>query len=132
MHKTSLRSSAGTACIFWTGFADSLHTSIDEVCVGDCIPASVRLLILLLISPLVYCCRDNPSERLGYLRAGLKDIKSHRLVGYSYVIFIPLYQVPLPSPNSPHIETMFIHFKNLLSVSSIANFASNTKVAGFI
>jgi len=28
----------------------------------------------------MFVYRDNPSERLGYLRAGLKDIKNHRQV----------------------------------------------------
>ena len=28
--------------------------------------------------PCILSCRDNPAERLGYLKDGLKDIKRHR------------------------------------------------------
>ena len=33
---------------------------------------------LLLLHVLFLFIRDNPAERLGYLRGGLGDIKSHR------------------------------------------------------
>ena len=38
--------------------------------VGDC------MMLFHVILPLSH--RDNPAERLGYLRGGLKDIKTHR------------------------------------------------------
>ena len=42
--------------------------------------------------------RDNPAERLGYLRGGLKDIKTHRYVGQMYagqVVIVSLYLLTL-------------------------------------
>ena len=38
----------------------------------------VSQIIIITLSSVCYFSRDNPAERLGYLRGGLKDIKSHR------------------------------------------------------
>lgn len=58
-------------------------------------------------------CRDNPAERLGYLRGGLKDIKSHRwFEGFDWDGLMRRTMVPPIIPNVRHAcdTSNFDHF----------------------
>ncbi|XP_064388330.1 cGMP-dependent protein kinase 1-like [Halichondria panicea] len=58
-------------------------------------------------------CRDNPAERLGYLRGGLKDIKTHRwFEGFDWEGLVKRTMVPpiIPNVRHPADTSNFDHF----------------------
>jgi len=58
-------------------------------------------------------CRDNPGERLGYLRGGLKDIKSHRwFEGFDWEGLQKRTMIPpiIPNVRGPTDTSNFDHF----------------------